>query len=186
MVMLIPGDRLMQGVPVFFWQRYNNYIYQLGCLSLILVPIAIVLGLSSLPAGKNPEANRRSGHLAVLFLFFGLCLFANYSALFVLSSVTRIGTTNFKGHVYHLVRYDKYDDPSLFYFGKCDTSGYWCVFQEIYDTFQMDPGPPQITMSDDSRMILVKMGSETVYTYDGEKGHCIEDVLLVWCSEAPP
>jgi hypothetical protein len=85
-----------------------------------------------------------------------------------------------------LVSYGKYDDPTEYYLGKCDQSGYWCVFHGIYEFFIIDPGSPQLVVSDDGNLIVVKMGDDIVYTYDGKKGHCIEDAALGWCSESPP
>jgi hypothetical protein len=186
-MLFVPGNPLVEDMPVFFWQRYNNYLLQLQCLILILVPIGIVLGLSSLPKDNDLVAKRRSALLTVVFLSFSLCLVVNYFALFISGSVTSIGTVRFRGHVYHLARHDKYDDPSRYYLGECDRNGYRCVFHKIYQTFMMEPGPPQITLGNDPQLIIVKMGNDTVYTYDGEKGHC-NDVLLVQCSdsEAPP
>ena len=186
-LLFIPDDPLIQNVPVFFWQRYNNYLYQIRCLTLIVAPIAaIIIERISVPASRKLETDRRGGLTTVAWLVFILCLLANYSGWFILGSVTSIGTVSFNGHVYHLARYARYDDPSLYYLGKCDQNGYWCVFHQLYSTFLMEPGAPQITLGNDLELIVVKMGSETVYTYNGQEGHCMEDVLLVWCSKAPP
>ena len=182
--LFIPGNQLAQGVRVFYWQRYNNYLYQLQCLIFILVPIAIAVAFMFWQRQVRSVSLIADLVPAVVLFFF--CLFMNYSSLFILSGVTPLGTVKLNEHVYHLARYDKYDDPSLFYLGECDTSGYWCIFQEIYWTFEDDPGAPEIAVSNDSHLILVKMGGTTVYTYDSEKGDCIKDVWLVICWETPP
>jgi len=180
LLLFIPGQPLTQGKSIFFWQRYNGYLYQLQCLILALVPLAAIL--------IGSFFFKRVYNLSLIAVAFMVvpCLFVNYLSLFFSSYVSPIGTVVFNGHVYHLVRYDKWDDPSEYSLGKCDRTGYWCVFHEIYGFFEIDPGSPQITISDDENLILVKMGDDIVYTYDGQKGECTENITLGRCLASPP
>ena len=179
-LLFIPGHPLDQGKKIFFWQRYNEYLYQLQCLILALVPIAAIL--------VGSFFFKRVHNLSLVAIVFMVvpCLFVNYLSLFVSSYVYPIGTVNFDGHIYHLVLYAKFDDPSEYHLGKCDWSGYWCVFHEIYSFFGIDPGSPQITINDDGNLIIVKMGDDIVYTYDGQAGECTENITLGICDESPP
>jgi hypothetical protein len=180
LLLFIPGDPLTQGETIFFWQRYNRHLYQLQCLILVLVPTAAILvGSFFFRRVHNPSLG------LVIFLCLP-CLFTNYLCMFVSSHVYPVGTVSFNGNVYHLVKYSKYDDPSLFYLGECDPSGYRCIFHEIYSFFEIDPGSPSITVSNDEDLIMVKLGNKTVYTYNGEKGDCIEGVYIGTCVAAPP
>ena len=186
-LLFIPGDRLTEDRPVFFWQRYNNYLFQIRCLTLILVPIAVVvIERISVPASGKRETDRRGALTAFALFVFMLSLFINYSSWFILGSVSSIGTVSFNGHVYHLATYAKYDDPTIYYLGECDQSGYWCVFQRMYWTFNIYAGQPKITASDDGQLIMVRMGSDTVYTFNGEEGFCSEGASLVICYEGTP
>ena len=182
--LFIPGSPLRQGVRVLYWQRYNNYLYQLRCLIFILVPIAIAVSFI-LWQRQIRSVSLITDFVPALILFF-FCLFLNYASLFVLGGVTPLGTTKFNEQVYHLARYAKYDDPTIYYLGECDQSGFRCVFQEIYWTFNIDAGRPEITTSNDGQQIIVKMGGDTVYTYDGKEGHCSQGESFVLCYESFP
>jgi hypothetical protein len=183
-LLFVPGARLGDGVHVFYWQRYNNYLYQLQIWILVLVPILAIIGCVFV--FRQTERLWYIASLGVVIAFSIFCLIANYLSFFISSYVSPIGTVVFDGHVYHLARYDKWDDPSEYYLGKCDRSGYSCVFHEIYDFFVADPGSPQITVNNHENLILVKMGDDIVYTYDGQKGECTENITLGWCVEPHP
>jgi hypothetical protein len=183
-LLFIPGGPPAEDVHVFCWQRYNGYLYQLQCLVLILVPIAAVIGGIFLFRQANNALHLSS--LAAGILLFFVCVFVNYSSLFISRYVYLVGTVSHDRYVYHLIRYEKYDDPSEYYLGKCDRTGFWCVFHEIYDFFITNPGSPQITVDETEDLIMVKMGDDIVYTFDGQKGECTEAITLGWCVEPPP
>jgi hypothetical protein len=182
--LFIPGSQLAEGARVFYWQRYNNYLYQLRCLIFIMAPIAI--GVAFWFWQRQVRTVSLKTDLVAPVILFIFCLFINYSSLFILSYVTPVGTVKLNEHVYHLARYDEYDSPTVYYLGECDQSGYWCFFNAIYEFFMYDPGTPQITVSDSGELLLIKMGSDTVYTYDGKEDNCIDEITDGWCVEASP
>jgi hypothetical protein len=183
-LLFLPGIRLVPGMRVFYWQRYNTYLHQFQYVILILVPILALIGtVSMFRRSVGPWFIASLGTAIAISLF---CLFVHYLGLFFSSSVTPVGTVFFRGNTYHLARYDESDSASEYFLGKCDRSGYQCVFQEIYNFFVTDPGAPQIAVNDDETLVLVKMGEDIVYTYDGQKGQCTDNMTSGWCIEPPP
>lgn len=175
----IPGDEPAQSVKVYFSQRYNKVLYDLQCLSMPLswgfFAVGVVLAVTASRYLTKLSLVISTAVWAVYFACLLICIFANYSGIFIRSFVELVGSAILDGNTYHLLVYSKYDDPTLYYLAKCDQTGDWCEFHKFYEAFLYNPGSPQITSDAISKEVIVKFGEMSAYAFDGQVGRCLEE-----------
>jgi hypothetical protein len=163
----ISSLRLTENVTMVYWQRFDIYFLYLRCLTFVATPIAIWF-----IAGIKPGDWVLTIVTIIYFLIFGLI---NYAAFFMVNIITNVGTVELKGNIYNLAAVDMYDDDTFYYLGECGHTGYICKFRDIYSTSFLEVlAPPEISLSDDSQMLIIKINKEVVYTYDGNQERCID------------
>ncbi len=101
--------------------------------------------------------------------------FVNYMSLFTSSFVNHVGTVELKGKIYQLATVEKFDDETNYNLGECDYTGYTCTFHSVYSSYLGAAGHvPEISLSDDSQQLEIKINDEIVYIYDGVQEQCID------------
>jgi hypothetical protein len=166
----ITSLRLAENVTMFYWQRFEIYYFCLRCLTFVATLIAIwfIAGIKSGVWAFVTATIVTIGY----FLIFG---FINYTSLFITNIITNVGTVELKSNIYQLATVDQADEYTQYYLGRCDRTGYICKFRDIYSTSSLQVlAPPEISLSDDSQMLIIKINKEVVYTYDGNQERCID------------
>ena len=120
---------------------------------------------------------------SVLLLF--ICVFVNYSAFFVRYSVDHVGTVKLKGNIYQFAGIARYDDPTIYYLGICDPSGFKCEFRQVYYVHLFEVHTPEIELSEDLQQLVIKMNGEIVYKFDGVNEIC-NDTYIGQCINNRP
>lgn len=165
---------------IFYWQQFTSYLEWFYFLTCLLPPIFIVI--ATIGGIKQLRSLRFWIPLVISFYFVGICLFINYTSLFFFTSVDHIGTAKLHSDVYQLAKTVRYDDESAYYLGKCDQTGYWCNFHEIYRMYLFTTSKAEIQLDENTQRLVVKVNHEIVYTYDGESEYCT-DSLEGYCPE---
>jgi len=158
---------LSLGTEIFYWQKFNSYFSGAWYLSCLLLPIT--LGIWAKTGIRKFRSAMIWFLLSVASLF--ACAFVDYSALFALKFVDHLGTIKFSNNVYQFASIVNYDRGTTYYLGKCDESGYKCVFHKVYQ--KNDEGyytPTSVDIRQNS--IQLMRNSEIVYEFDGEVEKC--------------
>lgn len=160
-------SELSIGTEIFYWQKFNSYLSGVWYLSCLLLPIA--LGIWAKIGIRKFRSAMIWFLLSVASLF--ICGLADYSALFILKFVDHLGTIKLNSNVYQFASVANYDRGTTYYLGKCDDSGYKCVFHAVYN--KSDEGyyvPTSIEITQNS--IQLMRNSEIVYEFDGVVEKC--------------
>lgn len=156
---------IRENTPVFYWQKYSNYVIYLKLLTFVFSLITIWFS-------SEPKVRDWMIFLAIM----GSCFifgFANYVSLFASRFVNHVGTVELRGKIYQLVSVAKYDDETAYYFGACDQSGYICTFRHTYSLFLFGVQPvSKFELSDDGQRLALELNGETVFRFDGEEITC--------------
>lgn len=163
----ITSIELGENKSIFYWQKFDKYFFSLRCLTFLITPIAIWF-LSTMKA-----------RIWMTFMaIIGYCFilgFINYASLFIVNVINHVGTVELKGSVHQLATVEKFDDETNYYLGECDYTGYTCEFHSVYSMYLGAAGyVPEISLSDDSQQLEIKIDDEIVYTYNGVQEQCID------------
>jgi hypothetical protein len=158
---------LSVGTEIIYWQKFNSYFSGVWYLSFLLLPIT--LGIWAKIGIRKFRSAMVWFLLSVASLF--VCAFADYSALFILKFIEHIGTIKLNSNVYHFASVTNYDRGTTYYLGKCDDSGYKCIFHAVYN--KSDEGyyiPTSIEITQNN--IQLMRNGEVVYEFDGIVDRC--------------
>jgi hypothetical protein len=167
---------LRDGEPVIYWQKYNEYIFYFRFLTFLVFLGALWLSIE-----------RKHRNWASLIPLVGSCIvlsFVQFVVLFVASFVTHMGTVQLHGKTYQLASVAKYDDETAYYVGECERNSIVCTFYPIYYLYLSGKNPElKIKLIGNDRELVVELGNETVYVFDGVNvkcndsyyGYCITD-----------
>jgi hypothetical protein len=167
-----------QGLPtnrdVFYWSLGINLLSWIKCLTLPLALMFIFVW-----GKRNVGELKKWQFLMAISLFILLlvtCTFTHYVFAWAGSTTNNVGTVNYKGNTYHLARIVHFDESDRYYLGVCTFMGSRCKFHLIFRLNSLYPSS-RISLQATQETLLVKVGAELVYSYDGLQEFCADREL---------
>jgi hypothetical protein len=156
---------LRDDVPVIYWQKYIEYIFYFRFLTLVVFLIALWL-----------SSERKHRGWATFAAVIGSCVilgFAQFILMFPASFVTHVGSFQLHDKTYQFASVARYDDETMYYLGECERNSLVCAFFPIYSLYRIGKQPEApLKLIDNSRELVVEIGNEIIYFFDGVNVNC--------------